>query len=299
MTRPVLQIDDAPASPYAEEAFVKRSFLTSVAGIALATSSMLVSPTIGAAQTAPPMGGGYTDVIPIPVDDPTIKNIAGALFKPAGAGPFPAVVYMSGCAGLNNPPEMALERTVVEHFLAKGVATLIVDPFTPRNEFQGICATLNEEKWAEYAIRGGDDAVAAVKVLRSMADIDSNRIFLQGYSYGARASLFAVDPKTPGTHDSKIAGVIAYYPYCYDNIEFSTPTLVLIGDKDDWTPAKLCQAVKEKPNVEIVVFPGATHAFNMPFKKPVDYLGHHLAHDEKATQEAVKDADAFMDSHMK
>jgi dienelactone hydrolase len=171
--------------------------------------------------------------------------------------------------------------------------------FTPRNEFQGICATLNEERWAEYAIRGGDDAVAAVKVLRSMPDIDSNRIFLQGYSYGARASLFAVDPKTPGTHDSKIAGVIAYYPYCYDNIEFATPTLVLIGDEDDWTPAKLCEAVKEKPNVEIVVFPGATHAFNMPFKKPVDYLGHHLVHDEKATQEAVKDADAFMDSHMK
>ena len=34
---------DAPASRYAEEAFVKRSFLTSVASLALATSSMLVS----------------------------------------------------------------------------------------------------------------------------------------------------------------------------------------------------------------------------------------------------------------
>jgi dienelactone hydrolase len=289
----------APASPQAVEATMKRNPSTSVAAVALTLGAIVVLPAIGAAQTAPPIGGGYTNAIPIPVDDPTTKNIAGALFKPAGAGPFPAVVYMSGCAGLDNPPEMALEKTVVDHFLAKGVATLIVDPFTPRNEFQGICATLNEEKWAEYAIRGGGDAVAAVKVLRSMPDIDSNRIFLQGYSYGARASLFAVDPKTPGTHDSKIAGVIAYYPYCYDNIEFPTPTLVLIGDKDDWTPAKLCEAVKEQPNVEIVVFPGATHAFNMPFKKPVDYLGHHLAYDEKATHEAVKDADAFMDSHMK
>ena len=45
--------------------------------------------------------------------------------------------------------------------------------------------------------------------------------------------------------------------------------------------------------------PGATHAFNVPFEKPMDYLGHHFEHDEKATQEAQKDADAFMDAHMK
>jgi hypothetical protein len=117
-----------------EEAFVKRRFLTSVAGLALAISSMLVSPTIGAAQTAPPMGGGYTDVIPIPVDDPTTKNIAGALFKPAGSGPFPGVVFMTGCAGLNSPAAIAMQKTVIDHLLAKGVATLLVDPFTPRNE---------------------------------------------------------------------------------------------------------------------------------------------------------------------
>ena len=39
--------------------------------------------------------------------------------------------------------------------------------------------------------------------------------------------------------------------------------------------------------------------FNVPFEKPMDYLGHHFEHDEKATQEAQKDADAFMDTHMK
>jgi dienelactone hydrolase len=277
---------------------MKRNFSTTSATTALTLGAIVGLPASGISQTAPPIGGGYTNAIAIPVDDPATKNIAGALFKPAGASPFPAVVYMSGCAGLNIPPETLLEKTVIDHPLAKGVATLIVDPFTPRNEFEGICATLDEKKWAEYATRGGGDAVAAVKVLRSMPDIDPDRIFLQGYSYGARASLYAAD-MTARAQEVKIAGVIAYYPYCYDNVEFSTPTLVLIGDKDDWTPASLCEAVREKPNVEIVVFPGATHAFNMPFKKPVDYLGHHFVHDEKATQEALKDADAFMDSHLK
>ena len=46
------------------------------------------------------MGGGYTNVIAIPVDDPDTKAIAGALFRPQGAGPFPAVIYLGYCAQL-------------------------------------------------------------------------------------------------------------------------------------------------------------------------------------------------------
>jgi dienelactone hydrolase len=279
---------------------MKRSFLASMAGMALATNSVIVFPTIGVAQTAPSIGGGYTNAIPIQVDDATTKNIAGALFKPAGAGPFPAVVYMSGCYGLNSPSELALERSVIDHLLAKGVATLIVDPFTPRNEPEGVCAKLSEKTFAQYATRGGNDAVAALKAIKAMPDIDPNRVFLQGYSFGAISSLFATDTKTPGAHDTKIAGLIAYYPYCYDNVEFSAPTIVLIGEKDDWTPAKLCQAVQGKPNLEEVdVYPGAFHGFVMPMGQPIDYLGHHIAFDVKETLDAQQAADAFLAKHLK
>jgi dienelactone hydrolase len=277
---------------------MKRDLLVIAAAVAIAAEAMVVVPSISVAQT-PPMGGGYTNVIPIPVDDPNIKAIAGALFKPEGAGPFPGVVFMSGCAGLSPPPDMAMQKTVIDHLLAKGVAVLMVDPFTPRNEPEGICANLNGDTFVKYATRGGNDVAAALKVLKATPGVDPNRIFLQGYSWGAISSLFAMDPNTPSVHDAKIAGLVAYYPYCYDKVEFSTPTLVLIGDKDDWTPAKLCEATKGKPNLEVVVFPGATHAFNVPFEKPMDYLGHHFEHDEKATEEAQKDADAFMGAHMK
>jgi dienelactone hydrolase len=202
---------------------------------------------------------------------------------------------------------MAFEKTVIDHLRARGVATLIVDPFTPRDE-SGNCEklndlnldemkwALNEKGWIQYGTRGGDDAVAAVQVLRSMPDIDPDRIFLQGYSYGATSSLFAVDPKTPGTHDSRIAGVIAYYPYCLAT-EASAPTLILVGDKDDWTPAALCLEAKNKPNIEVVVLPGATHGFNTDATG--EYMGHHLVYDEKATLEAQRRADAFMDAHLK
>ena len=108
---------------------MQSNFLASVTAVAI--SATLGVSTLAGAQTAPPIGGGYTNAIAIPVDDPTTKNISGALFKPPGAGPFPAVVYMSGCIGLNYPPEMALERAVIDHLLAKGSCDFDCRPVHP------------------------------------------------------------------------------------------------------------------------------------------------------------------------
>ena len=141
--------------------------------------------------------------------------------------------------------------------------------------------------------------MAALKVIKAMPDIDPNKVLLQGYSYGAISSFYATDMKTPGTHDTKVAGVIAYYPLCYDNVDPSAPTLVLIGDKDDMVPVAKCQAVTGKPNFEVVVYPGATHAFTMPWEEPTNYQGHHFAYDEASTKNAEQRADAFIEAHVK
>jgi dienelactone hydrolase len=131
---------------------MKRKFSASVGVIALSTIAMLAFQSMSKAET-PPMGGGYTDVIPIPVNDPVTKAIAGALFKPPGAGPFPAVVYVGGCGGIDGPPSRAQQKAAIDHLLSKGVATLIIDPFTPRNEPQGVCANfgnLDEKTAIQY-----------------------------------------------------------------------------------------------------------------------------------------------------
>jgi dienelactone hydrolase len=272
--------------------------MTVVAAVAFGTGAM-VAPHLLQAAEAPPIGGGYTNPIAIPVNDPSVKEIAGALFKPQGTGPFPAVVYISGCNGLDFPPEGKQEKRVIDSMLSNGIATLIVDPFTPRGEKDGNCEKINEKTFVEVFTQGGNDAVAALKAVKAMPDIDPNKVFLQGYSYGAIASLFATDMKTPGTHDTKVAGVIAYYPYCYDNIDPSVPTLVLIGEKDDFMPVAKCQALTGKANFEVVVYPGASHGFTEPFDKPLDFDGHHLAHDEAATKDAQERAEAFIAAHLK
>jgi dienelactone hydrolase len=279
---------------------MKRMFSTSVVALALAVSGTAAYP-VSAAESSLPMGGGYTDVIPIPVNDPATKAIAGALFKPAGAGPFPAVVYISGCAGINSPQGRAQAKSAIDDLLSKGVATLIIDPFTPRNEPQGVCANLGnlDEKTAiQYFTRGANDVLAALDVIEAMPDIDTKHVFLQGYSYGAISSLYATDKKNTANH-AKLAGIVAYYPFCYDGVDPSVPVLVMVGEKDDWTPAAKCQAVTGRTDFEVVVYPGDTHAFNTPFGKPVDYLGHHLVYDEKAAQDAQQRADAFIAAHLK
>jgi dienelactone hydrolase len=213
-----------------------------------------------------------------------------------------AIIYMSGCGGIDAPPNRAQQKASVDHLLSKGIATLIVDPFTPRNEPQGVCANLgnlDEERATQYSSRGGNDALAALNVLKAMPDIDTKHIFLQGYSLGATSSLFATDKKNPANHDAKVAGVIAYFPFCYDGVDPSVPVLVMVGEKDDWTPAAKCQAVTGKIDFEIVVYPGDTHAFTVPAEKPRDYLGHHLVYNEKAAQDAQQRADAFIAAKMK
>jgi hypothetical protein len=78
-------------------------FVGTLAVVALTYTTSLQAQTgtqsASSGQTPPPIGGGYTNVTAIPVNDPAIKAIGGALFKPAGAGPFPAVVYSPGAPG--------------------------------------------------------------------------------------------------------------------------------------------------------------------------------------------------------
>jgi hypothetical protein len=81
---------------FVEELKMKANFAGIDRVMALALGAVIVLPSFASGQTASPIGGGYKDVVPIPVDDPTTKTIAGALFKPAGKGPFPVVVYMIG-----------------------------------------------------------------------------------------------------------------------------------------------------------------------------------------------------------
>ena len=227
-------------------------------------------------------------LVAIPVQDAKTKTISAALYEPVGEGPFPAVVILSGCAGFN--ADAAVVRRVNADYMPQGIAVLVVDSFTPR----GLSEVCSDSKLSiDIVPTRVRDAYVAVNWLRTRQEIDPKRVFLQGYSHGAWTAIAAIDASRPKEEREKIAGVIAFYPYCVAGTKFTVPTIILIGEKDDWTPARLCRDIVDKTNVEITTYPNAEHAFATPGLN-ITYLGHRLQHDQNATDDGQRRALALI-----
>lgn len=233
-------------------------------------------------------------VVKIPVEDANTKSVFAVLFEPAGAGPFPAVIILNGCVGLDADADIV--RRLNAEYLVRGIATLVLDSFSPRG-ITSVCGQPAPDRNVTIGYRV-KDAYAAVNWLSTRPEIDSKRIFFQGYSHGAIAAISATNARNPvtATQQQKVAGVIAFYPYCFSpDIKFSVPTIILIGQLDDWTPARACEGISDKTNLAITVFPNARHAFATPGLDGV-YGGYHLKYDEAATNDAQRRAREFIAS---
>lgn len=268
-----------------------RTILTLVSMIALA--AWAAGPQDSGPGPAPAgetvkMGGGYSPVVSIPVDDARTKSIAAALFEPEGAGPFPAVIILGGCQGVSKDVDVV--KRVNADYLPQGIATLVVDSFTPR----GVDNVCGNSSLVDRVTRA-EDAYAAMAWLARKSNIDSKHIFLQGYSNGAMATIEAIDAKRAATHQQKFAGAIAFYPYCWSDLtKYSVKTIILIGEGDDWTPAFACQSIPDKSNVEVTVYPNALHGFARPGDSVL--LGHRMAFQEFAAVDGQRRALALIRS---
>jgi dienelactone hydrolase len=210
-------------------------------------------------------------------------ELSGELYRPAGDGPFPAVVMLHGC---NGRLPRAVEDAEGARFTALGYALLTVDSFGPRG--------VKERCRAEDGppVDRVVDAYGALLYLARLPFIDADRIAVLGYSQGAIVALSAVELNGIETlFDHRFRAAVAYYPYCSNALAASAPTLILIGELDDWTPAEACRRDMARRSgegepVKLVVYPAAYHAFNFQFAKPIVYLGHHLESNEPATRAA-------------
>lgn len=164
-------------------------------------------------SVAPPLpaGDGSVEVITIPLDDdPRVKAITGALFEPEGAGPFPAVIHLTGCEGPNSTSAVTLQSVFIDEDVAQGEAVLILDLFTPRGLETGDC---DRSPDIVFLMRRAEDAYAAQKSLAQRPDIDATRIVLQGYGDGAIAAALAVRPGVIRRHGGPVfSGVVTYVP---------------------------------------------------------------------------------------
>ena len=80
----------------------------------------------------------------------------------------------------------------------------------------------------------------------------------------------------------------------------TAPTLVLIGEADDWNPAERCRemvahARPDGAKITLTVYPGAYHAFDVAeLQSGVRSLGHWLEYNEAAAADAEQQLRAFV-----
>jgi dienelactone hydrolase len=184
-------------------------------------------------------------------------------------GKIPAMVISPGSAGVGPKDDRW-----VRAFNEMGIAAFVVDSFGGR----GIVSTMDDQ--SQLSPAGNDaDALVALKLLSTDPRIDPKKIGQIGFSRGGSVALeMILESFRKGIIDDdlKFATVIGFYPGCpavWWEIPppplTGAPLMLALGEKDDYTPAKLCVNFAEIMKrdgqaVEVHVYPGAYHAFDNP-----------------------------------
>jgi dienelactone hydrolase len=219
------------------------------------------------------------------------QPLQGYLRQPNSAGPSPAVVLLHSCNG----NWARLDERWGKKIAAWGYVTLTVDSFGPR----GIKNTCNSGAPVDLAF----DAYRALNFLVRQPFIDSARIAVLGFSQGGWLALASVEHGAiEQSSQHKFRAAIAFYPKCLGSKgNMTVPTLILIGERDDWAPAQECRNLVDGRDdwgisrdkgrgvaVRLVVYPEARHGFDVPgLHTPVEFLGHRLEYNKSAADRAI------------
>jgi dienelactone hydrolase len=256
--------------------------LRAISCVRNALASLLVAAATTTTSAAP--SGALVQVAPQAFQSK--QPLLGYLTQPHGKGPFPAVVLLHGCAGFG-----PRETHWADQLRSWGYAALAVDSFTPRNMTGCTGPTSGDAV----------DAFLALQYLTTKSFVIPDRVAVLGSSLGGVAAVGDVESNLwEQIYHAKFRGAVAFYPSCTgDSGMVSVPTLILIGEKDDWAWADACREMVEDANrkgapIRLVVYPDATHDFDVPATVPYQILGHHMAYDPAATQDAEKQVRDFL-----
>ena len=224
----------------------------------------------------------------------------------------PAVVALHGCGGLYQRDGKTFERRYTEYtqrLHAAGYHVLLPDSFGSRGSGP-ICAIPNAQRNITAETRRAD-VIDAVRWLARREEVDGRRVVLLGWSHGAMTALSAVNAARPDA--VKVAGAIVFYPGCSALLEgpfrVEVPLLLLLGEKDDWTPPARCQQLVERartaqPEADIATktYADSFHGFDgmRPVRlrsdvpNGVDPGGAHAGGNPAARVQSQQDMDAFL-----
>jgi dienelactone hydrolase len=272
------------------------------------------------------VAGQRSSVVVTPVG--ATAPIPATLLKPDGDGPFPAVVMAHDCSGLG-PRSSGAPGGWAAELVRQGYVVVIPDSFATRGFASGVCTETPAQQRAVNPYVRAADAYGALAYLRTLPFVDAKHVAVMGGSHGGSTTLaalyepvLATNPLAEVKRDGFAAG-IALYPGCAAPYgSWSTtrangatgpltghtgvfkpiaPLLILVGEKDDWTPAEPCRWLADDARahgypVELTIYPGARHSFDSP--NPVRYVAERNNPNMPSGRGATTggDADAWADA---
>ena len=124
-------------------------------------------------------------------------TIRGELSLPKGKGPFPVVILLHPCGGLDDVALTTLQAHSKE-LLSSGFGTLILDSYGPRKLNGGkMCSNVLYNTDIRYGLRR-DDAFNAMVALQHHANVSKDNIFLLGLSDSASAGVLSATGRPTG-----------------------------------------------------------------------------------------------------
>ena len=199
---------------------------------------------------------------------------------------------LHGCSGFSSH-----SAAIADRLGSWGYVALTVDSFGPRGVASACGRGLAVQAF---------DAYAALQYLAGLEEVDPARIAVLGQSMGGSSVLNAVDHDMFAQYlTERFRAAVAYYPVCaLPGRMMTAPTMILIGEADDWTPADRCREMIAKAHpdgapIALTVYPGAHHAFDVAWLQPWrSALGHWLEYNEPAATDAEKKTRTFLDAHL-
>ncbi len=242
---------------------------------------------------------------PVEISSEGLK-LKGFLYRPAGDGPFPAVVALHTCDGLAGRRTNFARRyrDWGERLAAAGFVALFPDSFASR----GLGSQCSP---GQRTMRSGRERVVDAEAARHWPSRGGRRGLPPRSSAaatnGAVAALWTVRPRAARKDDKPdFRSAIAFYPGCrrLRDTAWSArmPTLILVGAKDDWASASACEqmvagARGRTARATIQVYPNAYHDFdhpNLPLQQRNSVLVNgtparvHVGTDQAARADAMK-----------
>jgi carboxymethylenebutenolidase len=227
------------------------------AGVAAVAASLLPASAVAADATRIQTGAKQT--------------MEATLYKPAGAGPFPAVLVLHTSSGLREA-DQEYARILAD----EGYVCIVPDFFTP----YGLSQANRRLTFTTYAQPIYADFLAALETLKKMNEVQADRIGAVGFSNGGYWALLLA---ARGAVQAGVSYYGAVNGAGTDNLLYtfraaftssSSPVLVLHGALDDTVLPRHAESLKSlladaKAPHEFQMYDSAGHSYNRGKRRDV------------------------------